>query len=100
MQQLHLRMVPLTSNALGDALHSTRQITGDTVIRLVGIPAKENHHNKRLGGVYKKVYQDGLMHPVDLSHDAPDSVALHGVFDAPARRKANLQRRVVTGGLA
>lgn len=35
------------------------------------------------------------MHPVDLSEYAPYAIPLHGVLDAAARRKADLQRNIV-----
>ena len=61
-------------------------------------PAEERHHDERRVASQKKVYQQVLMHPVDLSEQAPDPVTLYGGFGAATWGKSNLQRHVVPRG--
>lgn len=83
-----------------DAPHDAGQVARDAGIRLLRIAPEERHDDERVGASYKKVYQDMLMNPVDLSQYAPDAIALHRGLGAAARRKTNLKRNVVAGGLA
>ena len=60
-----------------------------------GIAAKKDHQNQRVGPRHEKVYQGVLMHPVDLSQQASDAIALDAALNTSARRKPDLDGHVV-----
>jgi len=65
----------------------------------VGRAPKEDHDDERIGATYERVYQGVLVHPVDLSQEPADPVALHTALGAGAGRKPDLERHVVPEGV-
>lgn len=80
---------------IGDGLHGSGQIAGDGVAGVGGGSPKQGHDDQRPVRSYEKVYQEMLVHPVDLSQEAPYAVALHARRRAATRRKADLEGNVV-----
>lgn len=81
--------------AITHAAHHRREITRNTIAGRRRVSAKENHRDEGIIAAYKKVYQEVLVHPVDLSQYAPNAIPLHRIVDTAARRKADLQRDIV-----
>jgi len=82
---------------VGRALHGPGQVVLDTRVSLLGVTPKEDHHDEGAGRRYEKVYQGVLMHPVDLSKESSNPVALDAALHAAARRKSDLYGHVVPG---
>lgn len=80
------------------ALQSPGQVPLDAGVGLLGSAPEEDHHNQCVGATYKKVYQGVLVHPVDLSQQASDAVALDATLDSSSRRESDLNRHVVSEG--
>ena len=81
-------------------LQGPREVPLDAGIGPIGVAPKEDHDRKHVGPTYKKVYQGVLMHPVDLSKEAADAVALDAALGPAPRRKADLEGHVVAHGFA
>ena len=96
MYEARLRCrAPVGANTVSHATHDGGKIPRNTVSDRCRVSAKEDHGDERIIAAHKKVYQEVLMHPVDLSQYAPNAIPLHRIVDAAARCKADLQRDVV-----
>lgn len=79
---------------LPEAAHGLREVVRDGGCRAYVAAAEQHHHREHIVTVTKKVYQDGLIDPVDLSQHPSDAGTGDARAGGAARGEADLQRSV------
>lgn len=80
---------------ISQAVHQAGKIPGNSFARGHGIASKENHHREHIRAVTEKVYQDVLIHPVDLSQQPADPITNDGGPRFAPRGEARLNGNVL-----